>query len=355
MIIVDDLRFDGPYMADAPHYRSLLEGTEDAGTWHHFENAYSTYPICGASRSSFMFGLYSSTTNFGPNKMLDREYLPDYLDGWKTMPQSFSDAGRQTASIGKTFHGDSFPGEFEYDSRVMVEQDCPTNSYMWCDQSWWWDPPSGDEIIAETTIKVLEALDDAGTSFFLAVGFHKPHLIWEMFDEAWDRNYDVPSGVDSKYRVNPTNASYNLMESCMPGSDAAGEIPDVTSFWSIDAGVEVDMAEGSCTEGLPNLLVDSHIAELRRAYYSAFTHTDNMLGRVLNKAREYDWWDNTIVVTFADHGFALGENGHIAKVSLGKSLRGGHLLFPTSIIFNNICFETSRFLHPRLTTVCRCP
>ena len=49
------------------------------------------------------------------------------------------------------------PGlRFEYDARVMVEKACPGNGYMWCEQNWWWDPPVGDELIADTAIKTLQ-------------------------------------------------------------------------------------------------------------------------------------------------------------------------------------------------------
>ena len=98
------------------------DSDRDDGTWHHFPNAYSAAPVCGPSRTSFLLGLYASTTNLYTNKPLGREYMPPALRQWKSLPQIFSDAGRRTAAIGKVFHGASFPGEFEYETKVFTEK-----------------------------------------------------------------------------------------------------------------------------------------------------------------------------------------------------------------------------------------
>ena len=47
LLLVDDLRFDGPFVADAPHLESLMTGQglgDQASTHHHFSNAYAAWP-----------------------------------------------------------------------------------------------------------------------------------------------------------------------------------------------------------------------------------------------------------------------------------------------------------------------
>ena len=70
------------------------------------------------------------------------------------------------------------PGlRFEYDARVMVEKACPGNGYMWCEQNWWWDPPVGDELIADTAIKTLEPIQvPVGLISFVPDELHK---VWQ--------------------------------------------------------------------------------------------------------------------------------------------------------------------------------
>ena len=183
----------------------------------------------------------------------------------------------------------------DYDARVNGFADCPSMDRLWCQRSWRWSPPEADDLIAENAAAVMAALDKRGGAFFLGVGFHKPHLLWQVRPGAWGRNSGVASGVQAGMRVPPALAPGYLTKKCAPS--VGGKTPDGFDYFPA----------GSCDGA--GFKEEDKVQELRRVYMSAVTHTDDAVGRVLEAAKKYVWWDNTIVVTTSDHGFALGENG----------------------------------------------
>ncbi|MFA6546731.1 MAG: sulfatase-like hydrolase/transferase, partial [Limisphaerales bacterium] len=64
-----------------------------------FERAYCQYPVCGASRASFLTGLRPDTTRIFENTRHFREAVPDA----QTLPQTFMRAGYSVVRAGKLF------------------------------------------------------------------------------------------------------------------------------------------------------------------------------------------------------------------------------------------------------------
>ena len=74
--------------------------------------------------------------------------------------------------------------------------------------------------------------------------------------------------------------------------------------------------------GIPNLgdinvtLPDWKTKELRRAYYSAISFSDYQIGLMLDKLKEMDLEEDTIVVFWGDHGWHLGDHAEWCKLTL---------------------------------------
>ena len=66
---------------------------------------------------------------------------------------------------------------------------------------------------------------------------------------------------------------------------------------------------GAINSTLPN----DKIKELRRAYYSAVSWTDSLVGRVLDELERLGLADNTIISFIGDHGWQLGEHAEWCK------------------------------------------
>lgn len=93
-IISDDLNCNissyGHYMVKTPNIDKLAE----EGLL--FNNAYTNFPLCGPSRTSFMTGLYPDQTYLKDLNTLVRERVPDVT----TMPQNFMNNGYVSARVG---------------------------------------------------------------------------------------------------------------------------------------------------------------------------------------------------------------------------------------------------------------
>lgn len=74
-----------------------------------------------------------------------------------------------------------------------------------------------------------------------------------------------------------------------------------------------DIAVLQPTGGINTTLPSRVVRRLRRAYYSAMTYTDRLIGMLTDEARRLGLWDNTIVSFWGDHGWQLGEHGEWSK------------------------------------------
>ncbi len=62
-------------------------------------------------------------------------------------------------------------------------------------------------------------------------------------------------------------------------------------------------------------LADRTVVELRRAYYSAVSYIDSLVGEILDKLVELGLENQTIISFLGDHGFQLGEHGEWKKMT----------------------------------------
>ena len=81
-----------------------------------FDRAYCNYPVCNASRSSFLSGRRPDTTRIVDNLTPPRTFLKDAV----FLPEHFRQQGYRTIKVGKIFHtGDEFedPRSWDVDIR----------------------------------------------------------------------------------------------------------------------------------------------------------------------------------------------------------------------------------------------
>lgn len=66
-------------------------------------------------------------------------------------------------------------------------------------------------------------------------------------------------------------------------------------------------------EGLVKDLSDADIAQLRATYYGMVTEVDAQLGRLIGKLKEWNLYDDTLVIVTSDHGEQLGDHWLLGK------------------------------------------
>ncbi len=265
-----------------------------------FDRSYCNYPVCNASRTSFLSGRYPDTTRVFGNGTHPRTALGK---DFQFLPEYFHAQGWFTAGIGKIAHG-SFPDSIKWDvfAEPMrgVDEDDKTAApakrtrrgkkgaqdagaepvpFGWqaTDNK---DEEEPDGITARKVAKLLEVHREG--PFFIAAGFHRPH---------------VPHTAPKKYfEMYPPDR----MPLPIEPTDHAKGIPEIANPPKYFPGLK-EAQERS---------IISH-------YLAASTFMDAQVGVLLEAMDRLKLWDSTVVVFMGDHGWHLGEHdGFWAKMSV---------------------------------------
>ena len=309
-IAVDDLRPELHCYGKSHISSPNLDRLANRGTL--FQRAYCQQAVCSPSRTSLMTGLRPDTTRVYDLQTHFRTTIPQAV----TLAQHFKNQGYFTTGMGKIFHGglndeaswsephrERVGGEQWVlpENKAIVEQrrreaiargmqraavnrqargpavesaDVPDEAYP-------------DGALAAHAVKTLGRLKEQGRPFFLAVGFHRPHLPFNAPKRYWDR-YD--------------RAKVTLAENPFPPKDAP-EIAGTT--WGELRAYHGIPARGDLTE--------VQARELRHGYYASVSYTDANIGKLLDELDRQKLTDNTIVIVWGDHGWKLGEHGGWCK------------------------------------------
>ena len=309
-IIADDLNNDlgcyGHPLAKSPNIDKLAErGVK-------FDRAYCQYPLCSPSRSSFLTGRRPEAThilsNAGPKKGGGyntspnfREFIPDTV----TLPQLFRQNGYYVARVGKLYHyhvpgqigtdGLDDPPSWEYvfnprghdkDIEDRINSLNPTaklDTRLGSTVSWLSadgkDEEHTDGIGATEAIKLLE--QKKNQSFFLAVGFFRPHT-----------PYVAPKKYFDLYPID------NIK---VPAAEFLDSVP-AAAFLS--------------SKPEQRTMTDLQRKEAAQAYLASISFMDAQVGRVVDALDRLKLADKTIIVFTSDHGYHTGEHGLWQKKSL---------------------------------------
>ena len=295
-IAVDDLK---PLIAAYGDKIAITPGMDRlANEGMAFQNCYVQQAISGATRASCLTGMRPDKTKVWDLITNFRQVNTNAV----SIPEYFIKNGYETAAVGKIYHvGSAGPGhDAESWSTPWINDkaetyvnfvpekgkkgpavecaDVPDNAYQ-------------DGVCAEIGIKLLNQLKDKGKPFFLAVGFHKPHLPFVAPKKYWDlykRDQFKIAEFQHKAAGSP-DLAYHV----------SGELKSYTDIQQFDSYSEKE---------LDHLPVDKQ-KELIHGYYAATSYMDAQLQKVLNELDRLKLSDNTIVVLWGDHGWHLGDHG----------------------------------------------
>jgi uncharacterized sulfatase len=284
-IVVDDLNVAlgcyGNREVKSPHIDRL------AARGVRFDRAYCQYPLCNPSRVSFLSGRRPETSGVYVLSTPARTALPDAV----LLPQFFRERGYYTASAGKVFHSvktnDAKSWDFYEDGPGAdpQEQAAIKSRYGGGDGRPAWHVLDGDGsqmrdgLNAQTIARLIEEKTAAGQPFFLAAGFHKPHLPWT----APKRFFDLyPEGAIT-----------------VPADPPMRDVPAIAVQTELSGFEQPSSRAGAI-----------------RGYYACVSFTDSQIGRLLDQLDRLGLWKKTVVVLLGDNGFHLGDHGGLwAKLS----------------------------------------
>ncbi len=271
-----------------------------------FDAAYSQYPVCTPSRSSFLTGLYPQQTGVLLNGQHFREFVPDAV----TLPELFARHGYFTARVGKIFHA-GVPGDIgtdglddlqSWDERrnprgIDLDLNDEVNTIHPGSGSggtltWLSVPGDGsqhtDSLVTDAAIELLDARHPqrTGQPLFLAVGYYRPHT-----------PYIAPASYFEMYPPEAIDAP-----------------PDPT-------GDRADIPVAALADRLGQLqMSDAQEVAAIQGYYASISFVDAQVGRLLDALDAAGLRENTIVVALSDHGYHLGAHGLWQK---GDLFEGG--------------------------------
>jgi iduronate 2-sulfatase len=289
LVVVDDLNLAlgayGDRTVKSPHIDRL------AARGARFDSAHSQYPLCNPSRVSFLSGRRPETSGVYILGTPARTALPDAV----MLPELFRRNGYFTAGAGKIFHNarvnDAASWDRYEDEPTQDEGEKAAIAARYGRGGGDGDGRPGWQMLESdgsrtrdgmntATIRRLIAEKSAGAApFFLALGFHKPHLPWtapKRFFELYPEAGITP-----------------------PAEPPMRDIPAIALQTELSGFAQPESRAGAL-----------------RAYYACVSFIDHLLGEVLDELDRRDLTRNTLVVLFSDHGFHLGDHGGLwAKLS----------------------------------------
>jgi len=338
-IVIDDMRDWTGYSGDAQAKTPNLDRLAKSGVA--FTRAYTAYALCNPSRTAALTGLRPSTTGVMSNNEdwrtavpADRPSLPGYLhaQGWRTM------------TAGKVFHGsrlrredwDDFIRDNEREERDNDKADwslkpgkSPGGFQIGSNDIHPIDTPEEDLVDYHTATFGVERLGKTyDRPFFLACGFHRPHLPWS----APRKYFDL----------------FPLEKIILPEMKA-DDLADIPA-----AGKAV--AKPGEFAAIRDL---GKWRECVRAYLACTAYTDAQVGRLLDALEKSPHKGNTIVVLWSDHGWHHGEKEHWRKQTPWEEATRAPLLWrvPGLTQPGGVCGRTVDFMsiYPTLCDACGLP
>lgn len=293
-----------------------------------FTRAYCAAPVCNPSRAALMSGLRPSTTGVYDN---GEDWRP-VIAPEKTLNVTFRQTGYKVVGTGKIYHGgyerrEDWDEYFhprgrepkpEGNSGVGGIQFAPLAAS---------DEDLHDYKIADWTIDQLGKTH--GQPFFLACGFHKPHMPW-FVPRKWFDMFPLDS-----IQLPPHKE---------------GDLDDIPAAGRAFAAPQGDHAK---------MLASGRWKEAVQAYLATIAYLDMNVGRVIDALDKSPHKDNTIVVLWGDHGWHLGEKEHWRKFALWEEATRAPLIWvvPGVTAPHGRCDRTVDFmsLYPTLCDLCRVP
>jgi arylsulfatase A-like enzyme len=303
-LIADDLNNDlGTYGAAvrSPNIDKL------AARGVRFDRVYTQYPLCSPSRSSFLTGRRPNGTGVLTNPPVANPMSPHFRDTLPqavTLPQLFRTNGWFAARVGKLYHYgvpltigtgglDDYPSwdqtinprgrDREVHDRIFSLRPGQFGGTV----SWLADGGADDEhtdgIAAAEAVRLLERFKRNNQSFFLAVGFYRPHTPYvapKRYFDLYPRDRIELPKLSEADRTRTPEAAYR---SSLKEQDA---------------------------------MTDDQRREAIQAYWASITFMDTQVGHVLDALDRLGLASNTIVVFTSDHGYHLGDHGLWQKMSL---------------------------------------
>ncbi|MEM7627601.1 MAG: sulfatase [Planctomycetota bacterium] len=314
-LAIDDLRPDlGAYGNDLIHSPNLDAIAADGLL---FQRAYCQAALCAPSRTSLMSGLRPGVPGINGTDSQKKPVVNEALKRVETLPQVLRAGGYTTLNVGKIFHTYDTSGTDAWDRQLKPggggyqlesnrQRDRIRQQKMKEEgrsAGWRYQRGFASEAadapddryqthrIATRGIRLMRehVEQNADEPFFLAIGFHKPHLPFVAPKKYWDL-YDRDR-IELPQRAEPVG---------------------VPEFSLVPSWYEMRQY-GDIPKDRSRELGDNKTRELIHGYYACISFVDAQVGRIMAELENQGLAENTVVIVWSDHGFKLGDYGDWSK------------------------------------------
>jgi arylsulfatase A-like enzyme len=251
-----------------------------------FTRAYCAAPICNPSRTALLSGKRPGVTGVYDNSQPFRQAVKVE----ESLVMQFKNAGYSTLGMGKLWHGGlGFPEQWTANGggaggaggRLKEDRSIGPIKFGVIEGG---DEAVPDTRIADYGIAELGRMHDK--PFFLTLGFHKPHMPWNVPQKYYDLH---PLGQIEL----PPHRTNDLDDLPPAGGKMAHAFGDHAKV----------VASGRWKEAV-------------QGYLAAISYVDAQVGRVLDAFDKSPEATNTLICLWGDHGWHLGEKEHWRKFAL---------------------------------------
>lgn len=294
-----------------------------------FANNYCQQSVCGPTRASLMTGMRPDYTRVWDLKTQMRDVNPDIL----TLPQYLITQGYNTLGTGKIFHpssaikridpvswnlpymepepedyanglGKPANGQYQHPAnkamflvkreRVQRDNDDEMPTSIKGPSTENYDVPDhayDDGVITLKAKDQMIKMHKDSKPYFLAVGYHKPHLPFVAPKKYWDlyNRADMPMASFQEHASNAPELAYHK----------SGELRNYTDIPAFAMFNE---------PGNHVRLKTEKQLELIHGYFAAVSYLDAQVGILLHTLDSLGTLKNTIIVLWGDHGWHLGDH-----------------------------------------------
>jgi arylsulfatase A-like enzyme len=266
-----------------------------------FTAAYAPAPACSPSRTAALFGKHPWETGVYANQ----QHWPDHFAGRQDLSiiGRFKSAGYKTIGAGKVFHGKQHDETYScWDEFLPLDQQTPTAvsqaiklKKMAAKNDFGPSPENIEPFDQEATNFIIDRMKAGATGQFWALGLYRPHLPFIVPQRFFDA---IPTQV-----ANPPGLGLNEYD------------PQNKLLWARLPKAAKRMAKQWMKTGAI-LHETGEYFEFIRAYLASIHYADFLLGQVLDHMDDNDFWENTHLILWSDHGWQLGEKLTFRKFSL---------------------------------------
>ena len=354
LICIDDLNDWVGCMGGHPQAKTPnIDAIAARGTL--FTNAHCQSPICGPSRASFLSGRYPHETGLYNQPRSKKMKMVDDDDNFRgrLLTEYFAQHGYRTVAAGKITHGYPLknavqnagpegssgpkpkgpkpPNDVRFNFRPDYSQPFTGTQTDWAafpDR----DEQMPDVQTADWIINQLKEAGEADHPFFIAAGFHRPH---------------VPFYVPQKW------FDLHPLDKVKLPEIRDGDLLDVPP-----TGVQLHELPRYPQLAWLRKNDNEQLRKCAQAYLACGTFVDAQVGRVLKALSESDHAEHTIIILLSDHGYHLGEKARVSKHSLWEeSTRVPLVIVEPGQAKPQICSRPTGLidLYPTLIELCGLP